>query len=56
MSHLNFHKIKYNYSFFSSASVSFKIDLMFASVIDVNEIVEILNCKPHNLPNATDVP
>ena len=56
MSHLNLDKMKYNYSFFSSASVSFRIDLMLPSVIDVNESVEILNCKPHNLPNATDVP
>ena len=56
MSHLNFHECNTTNHFFSSASVSFKIDLMFASSIDVNEIVEILNCKPHNLPNATDVP
>ena len=35
---------------------SFKIDVMFASVIDVIDIVETRNCNPHNLPKATEDP
>ena len=42
--------------FCHSFSFSFKIDLMFASVIDVKDIVETRNCNPHSLPKTTEDP
>jgi hypothetical protein len=39
-----------------SVSDSLIIDLTFASLNEVSEIVDTLNCNPHSLPNATEEP